>query len=84
MSNLDADGRGCEWPPIPAWRTWPSIAASIAARAATMRQQSNIDFLNDSNFARLKDSALFNLNIAINSLHRTGDLRSFSKTGKAP
>jgi hypothetical protein len=60
-----------------------SIVASIAWRAATVRQQSNIDFLNDINSGVLKDSALFNLNIAINSLHRTGDLRSFSKAGKA-
>jgi hypothetical protein len=62
----------------------PSSVASIASRAATARQQSNIGFLNDINLELLKDSALFNLNIAINSMHRTGDLRSFSKAGKAP
>jgi hypothetical protein len=62
----------------------PSIVATIASRAATTRQQSNIGFLNDINLELLKDSALLNLNIAINSMHRTGDLRSFSKARQAP
>jgi hypothetical protein len=56
-----------------------SVMASIASRITTTRQQSNIGFVNDINLELLKDSALFNLKIAINSLHRTGDLRSFSK-----
>jgi hypothetical protein len=55
------------------------LAMSIASRAATTRQQSNIGFLNDINLELLKHSALLNSKIAINSMHRTGDLRSFSK-----
>src|SRR5215469_13541333 len=57
-----------------------SIAASIASRAATVRQQSNIDFLNDINLGLLKDSALFNLNIAINSSDRLNHLLQLPST----